>query len=44
MEELRELNVFQYNGEERYRFTRLSFCQNMGTISQIEDELLSYME
>lgn len=44
MEELRELNVFQYNGDERYRFTRLSFCQNMGTKSHIEDELLGYME
>ena len=44
MEEMRELNVLQYTGDGRYRFTRHSFCQMMGTTQQIEDELLKYME
>lgn len=43
MEELRELNVLQCIGEGRYRFTRHSFCQMMGTVQQIDDELLKYM-
>ena len=44
MEEMRELNVLQHTGDGRYRFTRHSFCQMMGTVQQIDDELLNYME
>ncbi len=44
MEEMRELNVLQHIGDGRYRFTRYSFCQMMGTAQQIDDELLKYME
>ncbi len=40
MEEMRELNVFQKTGSNRYRFARLSFCQMMGSIEQIEDDIL----
>ena len=44
MEEMCELNVLQHTGDGHYRFTRHSFCQMMGTVQQIEDELLDYME
>ena len=44
MEEMRELYVLQNTSEGRYRFTRYSFCQMMGTIPQINDELEKYME
>lgn len=44
MEEMRELNVLQYTGDGRYRFTRHSFCQMMGTTQHIDDELVKYME
>ena len=44
MEEMRELNVLQHTGDGRYRFARYSFCQMMGTVQQIEDELMKYME
>lgn len=44
MQEMQELNVLQHTGEGRYRFTRHSFCQMMGTVQQIDDELLNYME
>lgn len=44
MEEMRELNVLQHTGDNRYRFTRHSFCQMMGTMQQIDDELINYME
>lgn len=44
MEEMRELNVLQYTGDGRYRFTRHSFCQMMGTTQHIDDELEKYME
>ena len=44
MEEMQELGVLQHTGNGRYRFTRHSFCQMMGTVQQIEDELLVYME
>lgn len=44
MEEMRELNVLQHIGDGRYRFARHSFCQMMGTVQQIDDELLKYME
>ncbi len=43
MEEMRELNVLQHTGDGRYRFARHSFCQMMGTMQQIDDELLKYM-
>ena len=41
MEEMVELNVLQYTGDGRYRFTRHSFCQMMGNVQQIEDDLLN---
>ena len=45
MEEMQELNVLQHTGDGRYRFTRHSFCQMMGNMQQIEDDLLNnYME
>lgn len=45
MEEMTELNVLQHTGDGRYRFTRHSFCQMMGNMQDIEDELLNhYME
>lgn len=44
MEEMCELNVLQHTGYGRYRFTRHSFCQMMGTVQQIDDELMNYME
>ena len=45
MEEMTELNVLQHTGDDRYRFTRHSFCQMMGNMQQIEDDLLNhYME
>lgn len=44
MEEMSELNVLQHTGDGRYRFTRHSFCQMMGTVQQIDDELMNYME
>ena len=43
MEEMRELNVLQHNGEHGYRFTRYSFYQMMGTKAHLEDELTKYM-
>ena len=44
MEEMRELNVLQHTGDGHYRFARHSFCQMMGTVTQIEDELMKHME
>lgn len=44
LEEMRELNVLQLTGDARYRFARYSFCQMMGTIQQLENELYEYME
>lgn len=44
MEEMCELNVLQHTGDGSYRFTRHSFCQMMGSVQQIDDELLKYME
>lgn len=43
MEEMQELNVLQHMGNGRYRFARHSFCQMMGSVQQIEDELMKYM-
>jgi len=44
MEEMRELNVLRITAENRYLFTRYSFFQMMGTMQQIEEEILKYME
>lgn len=44
MEEMCELNVLQHTETKRYRFSRHSFCQMMGTVQQIDDELYKYME
>jgi hypothetical protein len=43
MEEMRELNVLQHNGEHGYRFTHFSFFQMMGTEAYLEQELEKYM-
>ena len=43
MEEMRELNVLQHNGEHGYRFTHFSFFQMMGTKAYLEQELGKYM-
>lgn len=43
MEEMRELNVLQHNGEHGYRFTHFSFFQMMGTKAYLEQELEKYM-
>ena len=43
MEEMRELNVLQNNGEHGYRFTHFSFFQMMGTKAYLEQELEKYM-
>ena len=42
MEEMRELNVLQQVRNGNYRFARHSFCQMMGSMSQIEDEIMEY--
>ncbi len=42
MEEMRELNVFQQVKDGRYRFSRLNFCQMMGNVQQIDNEILEY--
>lgn len=44
MEELRELNVLRNTDETHYLFTRVSFFQMLGTIGDVEDKLMSYME
>jgi hypothetical protein len=44
MEELKELNVLRSTDETHYLFTRFTFFQMMGTISEVEDKLLEYME
>ena len=44
MEELKELNVLRHTDSTRYLFARFSFFQIMGTISDVEDQLLDYME
>ena len=43
MEEMRELNVLQHNGEHGYRFKHFSFFQMMGTKAYLEQELEKYM-
>ena len=42
MEEMRELNVLQQIGNGKYRFARHSFCQMMGNMTQIDDEIMAY--
>lgn len=44
MEEMKELNVLQHNGESAFRFARRNFQLMMGTTQHIEDELMKYME
>lgn len=44
MEEMRELNVLRNTDETHYLFNRFSFFQMMGTITQVDDELMKYME
>lgn len=44
MEELKELNVLRSTDNSHYLFTRYSFFQMMGTISEVEDKLMEYME
>ena len=42
MEEMRELNVFQQVRKGRYRFSRRSFRQMMGSVQEINEEILDY--
>lgn len=42
MEEMLELNVLQRIGNGKYRFARHSFCEMMGSISHIDDEIMEY--
>lgn len=44
MKEMCELNVLQDTHNGTYRFARYSFYQMMGTINEIEDEILKYGE
>lgn len=44
MEELKELNVLRSTDEYHYLFTRLSFLQMMGTVTEVDDKLEEYME
>ena len=42
MEEMLELNVLQRIGNGKYRFARHSFCEMMGSVSHIDDEIMEY--
>ena len=42
MEEMRELNILQKVRDGRYRFARHSFCQMMGSITKIDDDIMKY--
>ena len=42
MEEMLELNVLQRIGNGKYRFARHNFCEMMGRMSQIDDEIIEY--
>lgn len=42
MEEMLELNVLQRIGNGKYRFARHNFCEMMGSMSQIDDEIMEY--
>ena len=42
MEEMLELNVLQRIGNGKFRFTRHNFCEMMGSISHIDDEIMEY--
>lgn len=44
MEEMLELNVFRRNSSGSYRFSRQSFCEMMGSIQIIDDEILKYAD
>lgn len=43
MEEMRELNVLRRTSKSCYWFTRNNFFQMLGTVEQIEEELMKYM-
>lgn len=43
-EELKELNVLRKTDEHKYKFTRFTFFQMMGTADEIDTSLLEYME
>lgn len=44
MEEMKELNVFRQNKNSAYVFSRQNFCEMMGSIQQIEDNILECAE
>lgn len=44
MQELKELNVFRQTVDEQYLFSKYSFFQMMGTIDEVENKLMEYME
>ncbi len=44
MDELKELNVLRSTDNSHYLFTRFSFFQMMGTSSDVDDQLVEYME
>lgn len=44
MEEMKEFHVLRLKSEKHYWFTRNNFFQMMGTVNQIEEELMKYME
>ncbi len=44
MEELDELNVLRNTDDTHYLFTRFTFFQMMGTLVEVENKLVEYME
>ncbi len=44
MQELKELNIFRQTIDNLYLFSRYSFFQMMGTIDEVENKLMDYME
>ena len=44
MQELTELNVFRITVDNMYLFSRYSFFQMMGTLNEVEEKLVEYME
>lgn len=44
LEELQELNVLRRTAEDKFLFSRFTFFQMMGTSSEIDDRIESYME
>jgi hypothetical protein len=43
LEEMRELNILQTDGNQSYRFSRNSFLTNMGEPHEIEDALMAFV-